>query len=133
MAAFSITAANVQTSASATIYTGTAGATITQGQPLYLDSTSNTYKLANALTNNPIAGVALVGASNGQQMVVCSRDPNFAPGFTIGTGNFVLVGNVAGQLNPVEDRGTGWYVTSLGVGIGGNRLNFSITGSNVAS
>jgi hypothetical protein len=133
MAAFSITAANVQTSASATIYTGTAGATITQGQPLYLDATSNTYKLANALTNNPIAGVALVGASNGQQMVVCSRDPNFAPGFTIGTGNFVLVGNVAGQLNPVEDRGTGWYVTSLGVGIGGNRLNFSITGSNVAS
>jgi hypothetical protein len=133
MAAFSITAANVLHSTSATIFTGTAGATITQGQPLYLDTTSNSYKLANALTNNPLAGVAMVGASNGQDMVICSKDPNFAPGFTIGTGNFVLVGNVAGQLNPVEDRGTGWFVTTLGVGIGGNRLNFSITGSNVAS
>ncbi len=133
MAAFSITAANVLHSSSATIFTGTAGATITQGQPIYLDSVTNTYKLANALTNSPVAGIAMVGASTNQDMVICSRDPNFAPGFAIGAGNFVLVGNVAGQLNPVEDRGTGWFVTSLGVGIGGNRLNFSITGSNTAS
>jgi hypothetical protein len=133
MAAFSITAANVQRSTSATIYTGTAGATITQGQPLYLDTTSNSYKLANALTNNPLAGVSMVSVSNGQDIVVCAKDPNFSPGFTIGTGNFVLLGNVAGQLNPVEDRGTGWFVTTLGVGIGGNRINFSITGSNMAS
>ncbi len=133
MAAISITAANVQTSPSATIYTGTAGTTITQGQPLYLDSVSNTYKLANSLTNNPVAGVALVGASNGQQMVICSRDPNFAGGFTSSTGNVILVGNVAGQLNPYEDKATGWYVTSLGVMISTTRMNFYITGSNVAS
>ncbi len=133
MAAFSITAANVLHSSAATIFTGTAGATITQGQPLYYDTVTTTYKLANALTNSPVAGVAMVAASNGQDMVICSRDANFAPGFTIGTGNFVLVGNTAGTLQPVEDRATGWYVTSLGVGIGGNRINFAITGSNVAS
>ncbi len=132
MAAISVTAANVIPSTSATIYTGTAGATITQGQPLYLDTTTSTYKLANALTNNPVAGIALVGASNGQQMVLCSRDPNFTPGFTVTTGNVVLVGNVAGQLNPYEDRATGWYVTSLGVMISTTRLNFYITGSNAA-
>ena len=132
MAAFSITAANVLHSTSATVFTGTAGATITQGQPLYLDTVTNTYKLANSLTNSPVAGIAMVGASANQDMVICSRDPNFAPGFTINTGNFVIVGNVAGQLNPVEDRATGWYVTSLGVGIGGNRINFYITGSNAA-
>ena len=132
MAAFSITAANVLTSASATIYTGTAGATITQGQPLYLDTTTSTYKLANALTNNPVAGIALVGASNGQSMIICSRDPNFACGYTIPAGNISLVGNTAGTIQPYEDRTTGWYVTSLGVGIGGNRMNFYITGSNTA-
>ena len=135
MAAFSVTAANVLHSSSATIFTGTAGATITQGQPLYLDTTSNTYKLANALNANSAsncAGIAMVGASNGQDMVICSRDPNFAPGFAIAAGNFVLVGNVAGALQPVEDRATGWYVTSLGVGIGNNRINFYITGSNTA-
>ncbi len=132
MAAYSITAANVLHSSSATIFTGTAGTSITQGQPLYLDTVTNTYKLANALTNSPVAGIAMVGASANQDMVICSRDPNFAPGFTINSGNFVLVGNTAGTLQPVEDRTTGWYVTSMGVGIGGNRLNFAINGSNTA-
>ena len=135
MAAFSITAANVLHSSSATIFTGTAGATITQGQPLYLDTTSNTYKLANSLNVNSAtncAGIAMVGASNGQDMVICSRDPNFSPGYTIATGNIAIVGNVAGQINPYDDRTTGWYVTSLGVGIGNNRMNFYITGSNVS-
>ncbi len=132
MPAFSITAANVLHSSSATIFTGTAGATITQGQPLYLDTVTNTYKLANALTNSPVAGIAMVGASANQDMVICSRDPNFSPGFTINAGNFVLVGNTAGTLQPVEDRTTGWFVTSVGVGIGGNRTNFLICGSNAA-
>jgi len=132
MAAISITAANVLPSSQATIFTGTAGATITQGQPLYLDTTTSTYKLANALTNNPVAGVACVGASNGQQMVICSRDPNFVFGGTVTTGNIILVGNTAGTIQPYEDRTTGWYVTSLGVMISTTRLNFYITGSNAA-
>jgi len=132
MAAFSITAANVLHSSSATVFTGTAGATITQGQPLYLDTVSSTYKLANAVLNFPIAGVATVAASANQDLVICSRDPNFAPGFTINVGNIPIVGNVAGQINPYDDRVTGMYVTSLGVGIGNNRINFYITGSNTA-
>ncbi len=132
MAAISITAANVLHSSSATIFTGTAGATITQGQPIYLDTVTNTYKLANALTNSPVAGVAMVGASTNQDMVICSRDPNFAGGFTSSTGNVILVGNVAGQLNPYEDKATGWYVTSIGVMISTTRMNFYITGSNAA-
>ncbi len=132
MAAISITAANVLTSPSATIFTGTAGATVTQGQPLYLDSVTNTYKLANALTNNPVAGVALVGASANQSMILCSRDPNFGGGFTSTTGNVILVGNTAGVIQPYEDRTTGWYVTSLGVMISTTRMNFYITGANAA-
>ncbi len=133
MAAISITAANVLHSSSATIFTGTAGATITQGQPIYLDTVTNTYKLANALTNSPVAGVAMVGASTNQDMVICSRDPNFAGGFTSSTGNVILVGNTAGTIQPYEDKATGWYVTSLGVMISTTRMNFYITGSNSAS
>ncbi len=132
MPAISITAANVLTSPSATIYTGTAGATITQGQPLYLDTVTSTYKLANALTNSPVAGIALVGASANQSMIICSRDPNFAPGFSVTTGNVILVGNTAGTVQPYEDRTTGWYVTSLGVMISASRMNFYITGANAA-
>ncbi len=132
MAAISITAANVLHSSSATIFTGTAGATITQGQPIYLDGITNTYKLANALISNAVAGIAMVGASTNQDMVICSRDPNYAPGFTSSTGNVVLVGNTAGTLQPYEDRTTGWYVTSLGVMISTTRMNFYITGANAA-
>ncbi len=132
MAAISITAANVLHSPSATIFTGTAGATMTQGQPIYLDSVTNTWKLANALLNTPCQGIAMVSASTNQDMVICSRDPNFAPGFTSSTGNVILVGNVAGQVNPYEDRGTGWYVTTLGTMISTSRMNFVITGANAA-
>ncbi len=132
MAAISITAANVLHSNQSTFFTGTAGATITQGQPIYLDTVTNSYKLANALTNNPVAGIAMVSASTNQDMVICSRDANFAPGFTSTTGNVILVGNVAGQLNPYEDRGTGWYVTTLGTMISTTRMNFYITGANAA-
>lgn len=132
MAAFSITAANVLHSTSATIFTGTAGATLTQGQPVYLDAVTSTYKGANSLTNNACAGIAMVGASAGQDLVICSRDPNFVPGYVLNVGNIPLVGNTAGAVQPYEDRTTGWYVTSLGVGIGNNRMNFYITGSNVS-
>lgn len=132
MAALSITAANVLHSSSATVFTGTAGATITQGQPLYLDTTTSTYKLANALINSPVAGIAMVAASNGQDMVICSRDPNFVPGYVINTGNIAILGNVAGQINDVADRASGWYVTILGVGLGANRVNFSLVGTNAS-
>ncbi len=137
MPAFSVTAANVLASqqGQGSVFSGTAGATITQGQPVYLDSVTNTWKLANALNANSASncgGISLVSTSNGQPITVCPRDPNFTPGFTINAGNLVLVGNVAGSLQPVEDRTTGWYVTSLGIGIGANRMNFFITGSNTA-
>jgi len=132
MPAISITAANVLHSSSATIFTGTAGATITQGQPVYLDTVTSTYKLANALTNNPVAGVSMVSTAANQDIVVCSRDPNFVFGGTVTTGNIILVGNTAGTLQPYEDRTTGWYVTSLGVMISTTRMNFYITGSNAA-
>ena len=132
MAAIAITAANVLHSSQATIFTGTAGATITQGQPVYLDTVTSTYKLANALTNNPIAGLSMVSTANQQDIVVCSRDPNLNIGAVLTTGNIVLVCNTAGTLQPYEDRATGWYVTSLGVMISTTRMNFYITGSNAA-
>ena len=87
MAAIAITAANVLHSSQATIFTGTAGATITQGQPVYLDTVTSTYKLANALTNNPIAGLSMVSTANQQDIVVCSRDPNLNIGAVLTTGN----------------------------------------------
>lgn len=135
MAALSVNVSNVNRSSSATTFIGTAGQTITAGQPLYYDTTTSTYKLANAVGVSPlyvVAGVAVCGAATNQDIVVCSRDPNFSPGYPINAGNFAILGNVAGQINDIADRTTSWFVTSLGPGIGANRINFQLSGSNAA-
>ncbi len=136
MAALTITEANVLRSASGTVFTGRAGQAINIGQPVYYDSTNTQYKLANAIGASPInviAGIAVSrAAAVNQDLVICSRDPNFSPGYVINSGNIAIVGNVAGQVNPFEDRATGWYVTSLGIGIGGNRINFVLQGTNTS-
>lgn len=132
MAAFSINAANVSMSPSAQQTLGPAGQDILAGRPVYLNTSTSTYMLANALISNAPSGIAAASANTGQQLVVCTRDTNFAPGYVINTGNISIVGNVAGQVNDVADRATGWYVNILGVGIGGNRINFSFVGANSA-
>lgn len=133
MAALAVNTANVRTSSQAqTQLVGPAGVDVTQGQPVYLDGITATYLLANALISNAPSGVAVTNARNGQNFIMCTRDPNFRPGCTIAAGNSIIVGNVAGQLNDIADRATGWYVNSLGVGIGNSNTNFTMTGSNVA-
>jgi hypothetical protein len=132
MAALTINAANVRASPAAAQNPGTAGQDILAGRPVYLNSTTQTYFYANALISNAPAGVAVCSANTNQQFFYISRDPNFAPGFAINAGNMAIVGNVAGQINDVADRATGWYVHFLGIGIGGNNVNFSIVGANVA-
>jgi len=135
MGALAINTANVARSGLGQTFIGTAGATITAGQPLYFDSTNVQYKPANCVGASPqyiVAGIAGASANVGQDIVVVSRDPNFSPGYTINSGNISILGNVAGQVNDVADRVTTWFVTVLGVGIGGNRVNFQLAGANVA-
>ena len=72
----SITAANVVAGANAITQQGVAGATITAGQFVYLDSATSTYKLCvangTALTSACV-GVALHGASASQPLVVQTK------------------------------------------------------------
>ncbi len=134
MPAFTINTANVllSTAGQGSMFTGTAGQTITAGMPLYYDSTNSVYKGANCLTNNPVAGIAADSGNVNQPIMICTKDPNFSPGYPIVAGNIALLGNTAGAVQPYEDRTTGWYVTALGVGIGQNRVNFILQGSNTA-
>ena len=68
MADLTITAANVALE-SGTQATGTAGATITQGQPLYKDSTDSNHLKptdADVAASAACVGIALSAASDGQ-------------------------------------------------------------------
>jgi hypothetical protein len=126
MAAYSVTAANVLASASAKVADGVAGATITAGQPVYIDSgNGGVLKLSDAnaaAPANTVDGISLNAASSGQPIRYCRQDPSFTPGFTIAAGAVVVVGEAAGALAPVGDLAAGWYPLVIGVGIGSNKI-----------
>lgn len=135
----SITAANVAASASATRELGTAGVAITAGQAVYLDTSSNTYKLADANAATPLykmRGIALHGAGLGQPLAVCTKDDAFTLGGTVASGQIVVLSATPGGLcivdNSVPQPAPAWYVQVLGVGIGSNKIKFNLVRSDAA-
>ena len=112
MADLAITAANVLKGANAVFQAGIAGATITAGQPLYLDSNTNTYKLADADASAAAAtvvGVSLNGASSGQPVSINFSDDDFTTGGTMTVGAIYILSNNAGGVTLASSLTTGWY------------------------
>lgn len=117
MADITITAANVVIGADANVVHGSAGATITAGQVVYFDSTTSTYKLADAdgavALRTPV-GVALHAASSGQPLAVCTGG-DVTIGATMTAGLAYYLSGTAGGICPVADVGAGEYVCLIGL------------------
>ena len=116
MADISVTAANVVFSVNAKFYYGTAGATITAGQTVYLDSATGKYKLGDAnasAATAAIKGIAAVNCSDGQPIQVGYWDDDFTPGATLTNGTVYVASATAGGIAPAADLTTGWYPTVL--------------------
>ncbi len=105
MAALTTPVANsVIPSSAASIEIGIAGGTITIGHPVYYDSTTATYKEANADSTGSAAiaaavGIALNSCVATQRVMVCKSDPLFGHGFTASEttpGAFVYLNDTAG-------------------------------------
>lgn len=92
---------------------GTAGATVTIGQPVYFDVTSSTWKLADAnlsATAAVASGLAGSAAASGQQFIVITADDNLTLGATLSmTAPIYCLSGNAGGIAPVADLTTGWY------------------------
>lgn len=134
MADLSITAANV-TPGSAQKTTGTAGATITAGQVVYLDPDALTYKLADsdsatAAARSP-AGIALHGASSGQPLTVLTSG-RITIGATMTAGLAYYVSKTAGGICPVADIAPGGYATIVGIANSTTVLSVQFLESGVA-
>jgi len=119
MAALSITASAVLKGSGATVATGLAGATITQGQSVYFDTATSTWKLAlgGAGTAEQAGasgvGIALNAASANQPLSVLTQGPlTINSAATVGTSYYL--GDNAGEIVPSTDVGTGDRVTYLG-------------------
>lgn len=136
MSAVSITAANVLASAQAIKEWCTAGATITAGQVVYLDTSTGTVKLADTDASGTTAkayGIALGGASANQPILICKEDPDFTPGGTLSIsvaadkGIYILDGT-AGAMCPIGDIAAGDYPVIIGVAKSTTKMFFKIVG-----
>lgn len=119
MADLTVTAANVA-KVSGTIQYGTAGAAITAGQSLYLDSSANTLKLLDA-DDTPatatFAGIAINNAASGQPVAYLAPGATINPGATVTVGEIYVASGTAGGIAPEGDLASGDYVTIIGVGL----------------
>ena len=138
MADLSITAASVLASANcAPDKQYNFGATVTAGQVVYLDTSTNTWKLTDSDASsagnnaNSIIGIALVGGSNNQPAVVAKRDIYFTPGATLTNGIAYYVSKNAGAICPVADVGSGNYATFLGIARSTSILNLEPVPSGI--
>lgn len=128
MANISVTAANVIDQAGATILNGyRAGATITAGQPVYLDSATLTWKLGQATSQTLalIKGIALGGASSGQWLAV-QTDGDINLGATLVATTSYVVSATAGAIAPQVDIITPNWVSLIGQAISTSILRMKI-------
>ncbi|WP_420406921.1 hypothetical protein [Hoeflea sp.] len=129
MTALSITAANVIAAGGANVENGVAGATITQGEVVYRDTSTSKFGLADcdsATANVRVAyGIALNGASDGQPLrVLKSGDITIGATLTIGAAYYL--GATAGEIVPYADLVEDDYIVFLGVAKSASVLSVAI-------
>jgi hypothetical protein len=145
MADISLTASAVVPSSAAVIRKATAGATITAGQLLYLDTADldaqgiGKAKLSDAngaAALRVVDGIAVNGASAGQPVEYVTYDPALAVAASDLTANQVWISSATpGGIAPVADLTTGWYLTAIAVVKSATTIFFRAPGlvSGVAS
>lgn len=135
MADLTITAANVLAGAGAAVSRGVAGATVTAGQSVYLDTADGKWKLADnnsatAAVRAP-GGIALNGASNGQPLAVLTEGP-ITIGAALTAGVAYYLSDTPGGICPVADLGAGEYPTVIGIASSTTVLKVAINSAGVA-
>lgn len=118
MADLTITAASVVKGAGAVLESGYAGETITAGQPVYKDPTSQLYLRAD--NNSAVAdarkvrGIALANAALNQPLVIQTAGEITIGAAVVKGGTYVLSANV-GMICPQADLVSGNDVAIIGV------------------
>jgi hypothetical protein len=135
MADLTITAANVAPVGSSTQrQTGTAGASITAGQSVYVDGAdSNKVKLADAdaAASAAAVGVALHAAAANQPITYATSGP-VTIGATPVVGQWYAVSTTAGGIAPLADLSSGDFITILGQCEEAGKINVKLNVSTVA-
>jgi hypothetical protein len=128
MADLSITAANVAVGSQSTrLQIVQVGEAVTQGQPLYRDTTTDKYLKADANVAGKIqvAGIALTPAST-DGYVVMATGGLVNLGATLVPGTIYVLSDTVGGIMPTADLSSGDYVVILGTATSATLLSLSI-------
>lgn len=120
MTDISVTATQVTWVSGVRPFVGQGGGSGTPGQPVYLDTTTNTYKLADADTDaeSVVAGVLLDNMVSGRPCIIAPPNAVINWGATLTAGTIYTLAVTAGGVCPWADLGTGDYVNVLAIGAG---------------
>ena len=133
MADISVTAGSVTPGTGAQLYGATAGATLTAGQGIYLDSSdSMKAKLADAndgASKAAVAGVTVNGAATGQKVNYQKTGEISIGTTTLTVGQTYINSSTPGGIAPISDLSTGNYVSILGVATSASNLKLGILNS----
>ena len=136
MADLTITAANVVSGTGARIEEGTAGVALTAGQAVYLDSTTDSFKLADCDSATAAArsprGIALHAAAVGQPIAVHRKGP-ITIGATVAASGIYCLSATAGGICPAADLASGDYTVILGLGKSTTQIEVNIMEAGVAA
>lgn len=127
-----VTANEVLPDSGTNIVNGILGATVTAGQTVYLDTSTNTYKLADANASAATAtvkGIAMNGGVSAQPVAVAIDGSTLDPGFTVTVGAIYVQSATAGGIAPAADLAQNWRTSIIGVGITASQLQLKIYNS----
>jgi hypothetical protein len=110
------------------------GASVSQGQVVYLDQNGLWQQLYNSGTQvaagaGTVIGIAINSGSLGQPASVVTSDPQFTPGFTVVPGVIYVTSANAGMIAVAGDATTGDIPSFLMVGLQNSttQVNFNPT------
>jgi hypothetical protein len=137
MSAISVTAASVAPGTDCAITQGTAGASITAGMPLYIDTANgNVLKPCDADASDlasTVAGISLHASSSGQPIAYATAGRvTFNAVLTAGKA-YVAGGTTAGDINPIADLTTNWRTSLLGIAYSTTSLRLQILNTLVVN
>lgn len=116
MADLSINSALVVGGTNSTRDTGTAGETITAGQPIYLDATTNKWMKSdnNGTGTRTVHGISLNGASLNQPVSI-HKSGDITIGATLVAGTDYWLSGTAGGICPRADLAAGMDTIQIGI------------------
>lgn len=110
------------------------GATISAGQPVYLDTTDAEHKLADcnaSATTAKAAGITITPGVDAGYGYIARGGSIVLVGTTMVVGTTYYVGGTPGEIVPESDLTTGDYVTRLGTASAATVLKLSIEATNI--